>query len=466
MEPDSLKADLAFLIEGSVSDDPSLLQALSTDYGGTVCKTARLVVQPKNAAEVAKVLAFAQAQNVPVSTRASGFSFAGQSLCEDGIVLDMRDLRGVLAVDPEGGSFEALAGTTWKEVVQATTKVSCIPPVLTSFLGTSVGGTLSAAGFGMSSAFHGTQVDQCLELEVALPSGELVLCSEEQNRDLFEHVLCGYGQFGVITRAKQRLRKTAPRIRTYFLQYDDLNAHLADQTRLVEEKRFTYLDAMLRTCNHGTRVFKGRRIPFHSHLYPMNLTVEVDENGEVDDNAVLAGLGFSRWLYAEDLSFAEYLLLGYRDEDPNPSVAKIFVDVLVPWSAVENFLLKVQAHLFPLIPHIEHTLLWPMTRSTLTRPLLKTPAEAMFMGIGLYSRVAQGPGVASTMAASKSFIDLAVLMGGTYYLSGAYRPDAAALAKHFGNDWPSVKAAKRRFDPQGLLNPGFFAWDDEAPSAG
>ena len=43
-------------------------------------------------------------------------------------------------------------------------------------------------------------------------AGEVVVCSREQNRELFDVVRCGLSQFGLITRAKVRLRRCQPGI--------------------------------------------------------------------------------------------------------------------------------------------------------------------------------------------------------------------------------------------------------------
>jgi cytokinin dehydrogenase len=457
----SLTADLARLVEGTVSDDPAVLAAAGSDYGGLYRKEPAVVVRPASAAGAARAVAYAYARDLPISARAGGYSFAGQSLNQGGLVLDLRELHGFGPLDAAAGTFEAQAATPWKTIVAATTRAGWVPPVTTSYLGTSLGGTLSAAGFGMSSAFHGTQVEQCEELEIVHHSGELLRCSAEQNAELFSHALCGFGQFGVITRARQRLRRAARRVRTYFLLYDDLGAHLADQRKLVEEKRVAYLDGMVQPCHHGLKMTaEGGRTQLVSYLYPLNLTAEIPEGGEPDDAAVLAGLDFSKWVYAEDSSLADFLLVGHGDDQlPNPRIADVFVDVLVPWPAVEAFMAKVEAHIYPLIVHVDHTILWPMTRHTLTRPLLKTPDEEMFMGIGLYSRVPRSAAQA-TLKASQAFVELAIRMGGTYYLSGSMRFDAAHYEHQFGAEWPAVREVKRRYDPKGLFNPGFFQWAD------
>lgn len=458
MSDASLKSDLARLTTGRVSTEAAVLDDVSVDYGGTVRKSPRVVARPTTPIEVSRLVQFAYERDLSITARAGGYSFSGQALNEGGVVIDMRDLDAIGPIDPREQWFRAQAGAQWHRIVEATLPLDCIPPVLTSYLRTSVGGTLSAAGFGFSSFRHGTQVDHCLELEIVHHSGEILRCSQDENVELFEHALCGFGQFGVITSARQRLRPSLPYARTYFLLYDDLAAHLADQEKLIEENRVQFIDGMLRPCYHGQRVRSGRRVPFHSFLYPMNITFEVAGWEAIDDARNLAGLRFSKLVYIEDLSLSDFVLLGHTENQSfSPRVAQVFTDVLLPWSILEEFIRKVETHIYPTIVHVEHTVLWPMTLRTLTRAMLRVPQESLMMGIGLYSRVPSAY-AQKTMESARSYVDLAMHMGGTYYLTGSVRLDAPRYAAQFGDGWSTVQEVKHRYDPKGLFNPGFFLW--------
>jgi cytokinin dehydrogenase len=64
--------------------------------------------------------------------------------------------------------------------------------------------------------------------------GEKVTCSKEKNRDLFDAVLGGLGQFGVITRARIPLVPAPARARWVRLLYTDAAALTKDQERLID----------------------------------------------------------------------------------------------------------------------------------------------------------------------------------------------------------------------------------------
>ncbi|SEG80571.1 FAD/FMN-containing dehydrogenase [Thermomonospora echinospora] len=197
------------------------------DFGGIVRLIPRQTVRPATAGEVAAVL---RAARVPVVPRGYGHSTYGQAQVADGVLLDMRGLRTVHEVRPDRVVVDA--GATWREVLDATLPRGRTPPVLTDYLDVTVGGTLAAGGVGGTSHRYGVQADQVLALEVATPAGEVVTCSPEENRALFDAVRAGLGRHGVITRAVLRLVPAPERVRSFKLLYATAGALLDAQRRI------------------------------------------------------------------------------------------------------------------------------------------------------------------------------------------------------------------------------------------
>ena len=117
------------------------------------------------------------------------------------------------------------AGARWRDLVQRVYSKGYLPPVLTTHLSVTVGGTLSVAGLSIASHHYGAQTDNVIELEVVTGDGRLLHCSPELNSTLFDCARCGLGQFGAITEARIRLRRVLPRVRTYAVLYQDVHVH-------------------------------------------------------------------------------------------------------------------------------------------------------------------------------------------------------------------------------------------------
>jgi hypothetical protein len=65
-----------------------------------------------------------------------------------------------------------------------------------------------------------------IALQVVTPTGEIVECSDSENAELFQRVILGYGQFGVITEATLRIRPYTP-LRMHYYYY----SHCARRSR-------------------------------------------------------------------------------------------------------------------------------------------------------------------------------------------------------------------------------------------
>ena len=118
----------------------------------------------RSSADIASLLRRAKSRGLKVAARGQGHSIYGRSLSEDGVVIDMSGIDTIHHVQPRHVVVDA--GATWKNVLDATLKQGLTPPVLTNYLGLSIGGTLAVSGIGGSSSRYGMQTDNVLELDV------------------------------------------------------------------------------------------------------------------------------------------------------------------------------------------------------------------------------------------------------------------------------------------------------------
>jgi len=210
-----------------------------TDAGGLANGLPHGVVRPASAEDVSKVLKAAQSHRVPVVTRGGGLSSEGEAVAFGGLVLDMTSMNRVLAVDKSRMSARAEAGIFWHQLAEVLRRDGMdylsAPLNMTS----TVGGVLGVGGIDINSPRLGCSADQALALEVVTPTGEIVECSESANRDLFERVLLGYGQFGVITEATLKIRPYTP-IKIRYLYYSSLRTAIEDLQTIVSNDASDY----------------------------------------------------------------------------------------------------------------------------------------------------------------------------------------------------------------------------------
>jgi delta24-sterol reductase len=90
-------------------------------------------------------------------------------------------------------------------------------PVLPEMDDLTVGGLLMGVGIETSSHVFGLFNDTVVEAELILASGEVVVCSKAQNRELFDALPWSYGTLGFLTSVKIRVIPSKPWIRIEYI---------------------------------------------------------------------------------------------------------------------------------------------------------------------------------------------------------------------------------------------------------
>ena len=200
--------------------DAEIRAAAAHDFGQLIHRQSRGVLKPATAADIASLMRWAKGHGVKVAARGQGHSIYGRALVSDGIVVDMSAMTAIRDITPDRVVVDA--GATWRDLLDATLAHGLTPPVLTNYLGLSVGGTIAAGGIGAASSRHGMQTDNVISLDVVTGDGRELSCSAAENSDLFDGVRAGLGQCGIVTRATLRLVRAPERNRRFQLFYRDL----------------------------------------------------------------------------------------------------------------------------------------------------------------------------------------------------------------------------------------------------
>ncbi len=454
--------DLAREISGQVLTDDASCQAVSTDFGRMVVRKPAAVVRPASADDVVRAVKFAAKRQLSLSTRGAGHSQTGQSLSEQ-ILLDLTSLDRVRRVDENGLTVVCAGGLRWRSLVEQLAPVKLSPPVLTNNLDVTVGGTLSTAGLGVASWREGTQADNCLELEVVTGTGELVRCSSHQNRELFDAVRGGVGQFAVITEATLKLRRHQPRFRSYYLLYDDLSALLDDLKSVMTDERFDYLESWCVPCPQGFKKAGGQRQAFAQWFYPLHATLETDGTAPRDASEKIRGLKFYKHVHTEEGETPEFFtrldpLFALWKRGGFWDFAHPWMECVLPWQTTQFYISQVLENMPPQAIAGGHVLLWPARGNASSVPLFMRPGSDFLMGFGILPAIPRhllDEALPRLNLASQA----STMMGGKRYLSGWIQFDQAQWQAHYGDLWPTVLALKKKFDPQRILNPGFVRYD-------
>jgi FAD/FMN-containing dehydrogenase len=172
---------------------------------GNIDRRPVVILRPVDASDVATAVAVARESGLPLAVRCGGHSGAGHSAVDDGIVLDVRNLR-TLEIDPEGKSAWAGAGLTAGEYTVAAGEHR----LATGFgdIGSvGLGGITLGGGVGFLVRKYGMTIDNLLAAEVVTADGRVLRVDAESHPDLFWAIRGGGGNFGVATKFHYRLHE-------------------------------------------------------------------------------------------------------------------------------------------------------------------------------------------------------------------------------------------------------------------
>ncbi|PZG01959.1 FAD-binding oxidoreductase, partial [Nonomuraea aridisoli] len=176
-----------------------------TIWNGAVPARPGVVVRCADPAEAQAAVLAVRESGVPLAVRGGGHDWAGRSLSDGGLTIDLSGLRRV-TVDPVTEVAEVSGGATAADLVTATQ-----PFGLTAATGTagSVGmaGLTLGGGYGPLSGRFGLALDNLLSADVVLADGTVVTADAEREPDLFWALRGGGGNFGLVTSMRVRLHR-------------------------------------------------------------------------------------------------------------------------------------------------------------------------------------------------------------------------------------------------------------------
>jgi len=166
-------------------------------WNAMIDRKPAVIVQCGNADDAGLALRYARENDLEISIRGAGHNIAGNSLCNDGLVIDFSKMNNVRV---DAGKKKAFVepGATLGDVDQACQKYGLALPVGINST-TGIAGLTLGGGFGWLSRKHGMTIDNLASAEIITSDGRKVHASAMENSDLFWAIRGGGGNFGIVT---------------------------------------------------------------------------------------------------------------------------------------------------------------------------------------------------------------------------------------------------------------------------
>ena len=436
-------------LDGELLVDPAQLAEFSTDAGNLIFETPVALLRPRSTRDIAKMVRFCRRHHIVVAARGQGHTMFGQSLAGGGLMIEMATLNSVHTI--EADKVDADAGITWRQLLAQTLPLGLTPPVLTGYIGLSLGGTLSVGGISRGYA-RGSQVDHVLELEVVTGRGHIVRCSETRRRGLFLACLAGLGQFGIITRVVVRLVPAKQMVRSHTLPYVDNATFFSDMRSLLARGEFDDVYGAWAPDGSGGWIYLIVAASFYNPEAPP------------DDATLLRELNYIPPMYqVADTTYHDYSLEvdvaveGLKAAGLWHGVFHPWFDVWLPGRHVEQYIGEVIPTLTPQdVGEGGFMLMFPQRRSSLTRPFLRVPHDEWVYLFDVLTAVvdASPQDKAQMLERNRTLFEQARALGGTRYPIGMLEFTQRDWKRQYGLLYPLFRSLKHRFDPKNILTPG------------
>ena len=281
----TLSGDYTVISEAAVEDFRGSLHGeslLSDDAGydsarriwnAMIDKRPALIARCTGTADVINSVNFARENGLLISVRGGGHNFPGNSVCNDGLMIDLSRMTGV-RVDPASRTVRAQGGTKWGAFDHETQAFGLAAPGGTD-LDTGIAGLTLGGGIGWLSGSYGLSCDNLISADVVTADGQPLTTSADENSDLLWALRGGGGNFGVVTSLEYKLNPVGPMVLAGFLVYPydkareffalvgDLTANMPDEMNLI-----TFLTTLpdggpkactILLCYHGP-IEEGERV--------------------------------------------------------------------------------------------------------------------------------------------------------------------------------------------------------------
>jgi len=202
---------LRAMVRGAIlAPTDTAYQSYRRIWNGMIDRHPALIFRCAGAADVIIAIKTARDAGLPIAVCGGGHSFPGFSTCDNGVMIDLRSMKGI-RVDPVARRARAEPGNTWSDYDRETQAFG-----LASTGGmishTGIAGLTLGGGFGLLMRKHGLAVDNLVSADVVTADGGLVHANANENPDLFWALRGGGGNFGIVTSFEYNVHPVGPTV--------------------------------------------------------------------------------------------------------------------------------------------------------------------------------------------------------------------------------------------------------------
>jgi glycolate oxidase len=206
-------AEIKSVVGGEwVVSDPAGLEKYSHDETEDLHFYPEVVAKPRSVDEVSKLMKLCNRYLIPVTPRGAGTGLSGGALpIKGGLVLSMERFNAILIIDEQNLQATVEPGVITEMFIDAVAAKGLLYPVDPASKGSCfIGGNVSHGSGGPRVVKYGTIREYILNLEVVLPSGEVIWTGANTLKyasgyNLTQLMIGSEGTLGIITKIVVKL---------------------------------------------------------------------------------------------------------------------------------------------------------------------------------------------------------------------------------------------------------------------
>ncbi len=172
-------------------------------WNGMIDRRPAAIARCTGPSDVMAAVRFAGEQDIYPAVRAGGHNVAGLAMVDDGLVIDLSQMKDIM-IDTAARTAFAQTGLTWGEFDRETQRYGLATTGgLVSTTG--IAGLTLGGGVGWLMGRCGLVCDNTLSYDVVTAKGDLVTAKAGEHPDLFWALKGGGGNFGVVTSITYRM---------------------------------------------------------------------------------------------------------------------------------------------------------------------------------------------------------------------------------------------------------------------
>lgn len=460
-----------------------------TQRGGTVNDASCLnetavhgVLQITTEADIKNALRYASDEGVTVSMAGVRHSMGGHAFKDKGLVLDMREFNAI-TINEEDMTMTVQSGATWHDIQKKLHPKYAVAAMQSTDIFT-VGGSISVNAHGMDHQI-GAVENSLVSIRIMLPDGTITTASRTENAELYEAVVGGYGLIGVIIDATIRFvpndiysskRVVMPfsEFPTYFKNEIEQNKNVGLMYTHLSTAPLSLLDeAIVYVYEKSAEAVPAEEIPPLQEVSSVKLRRFIMSMSKQGAAAQQLRWWAEKYLEPkiESCSISRANAIGSgeacfvaRNEPMHDSVPYLYnnmqreTDILHEYFIPRQNIVAYIEGLRQIVRERDINLLNTSIRVVHKEHGLLTYApEEAFSAVLFINQPISEEANAKMKADTKALIDLAHTHGGRFFLPYQRYYTPAQLASSYPN-LPKFLAAKKRYDPNGLLSSSFYEY--------